>query len=592
MRLVAMDASCHAGSHFRSSASLPIIPEVEGTAARRRIEEEARASFATVLPWIGGIYVMLGVLYCLAPPLHPGWLYATTSFAAAIAQMSLAVWIRVAPRRAIHALGLAGALIATTYALSFPYLSGDPAQTVVVVMVMLGAAFVMLTYWTTLATVAVTLAMWSVIARDFAAHDLVHWGVNLIGTALLALVISVARIRALRHQLAVEQALRESEEGLRRAKDQAEAGARVKADFLATMSHEIRTPLNGIFGMTELALDTEDDGDRREYLQRARACADSLMTILNDVLDFSRIDAGRLDLERIAFDPRDVVDGVLDTLAIEAERKGLELIGCVDAAVPVRVVGDPGRVRQILINLGGNAIKFTEHGEVVIRIGLESDATTAGPDGVVLRGSVRDTGIGIDPESQRAIFEAFTQADSSMTRRFGGTGLGLAICQRLVDLMGGTIGVKSVLGTGSEFWFTTRHERDAAAVATPGVLVGRHVLVASNHAASARHLAHVLVEAGATVEAMASGGDGANAGHDAIVVDVPVGAPGSDLRSWAAPLLVLASNATRAELHRSGIRGALASKPVKARVLVATLAELLASGDAEAEARRAAGAGH
>lgn len=564
--------------------------------ARRRIEEEARASFGTVLPSIGAIYVMLGVLYCLAPPLQPAWLYVTTSLTAAAAQMLLALWIRAAPARAIHALGLVGSLIATTYALSFVYFTGDPAQTVVVVMVMLGAAFVMLTYWTTVATVAITLATWAVIARGFATHDLVHWGVNLVGTAALALVISGARIRGLRHQLAVEQALRESEEGLRRAKDDAEAGARVKADFLATMSHEIRTPLNGIFGMTELALDTEDDDDRREFLLRARACADSLMTILNDVLDFSRIDAARLDLERIAFDPRDVVDGVLDTLAIEAERNGLELIGCVDAAVPARVVGDPGRVRQILINLGGNALKFTERGEVVIRIAVDPDAPAAADGNVVLRGSVRDTGIGIDPENQRAIFDAFTQADSSMTRRFGGTGLGLAICQRLVELMGGRIGVTSTPGTGSEFWFTTRLEAaDEPAAPTLDPLAGRHVLVASDHPASARHLAHVVADAGATVEVVTTGTDLDCAAYDAIVLDVAVGMLGDDLRPRAAngtPSIVLASNASRAALHRSdGFHGTLASKPVKARVLVATLAELVTAGDAEAEARRVAGAG-
>jgi hypothetical protein len=287
---------------------------------------------------------------------------------------------------------------------------------------------------------------------------------------------------------------------------------------------------------------------------------------------------------------------VLDTLAIEAERNGLELIGCVDAAVPARVVGDPGRVRQILINLGGNALKFTERGEVVIRIALDPDAPAAAGGGVVLRGSVRDTGIGIDPENQRAIFDAFTQADSSMTRRFGGTGLGLAICQRLVGLMGGTIGVTSTPGVGSEFWFTTSHDADdGTAAPSPDQLAGRRVLVVSDHRASARHLAHVVADAGATVEVATSGMDVPSAGHDAVVVDLPVGAL-EDGRRWVAsgtPLVVLASNATRAALHRNdGGAGTLASKPVKARTLVGTLAALLAADDAEAEARRAAGAGH
>jgi signal transduction histidine kinase len=225
------------------------------------------------------------------------------------------------------------------------------------------------------------------------------------------------------------------------------------------MSHEIRTPLNGILGMTELALDTTDDSERREFLLRARACTTTLMSILNDVLDFSRVEAGRVEPERIDLDARDVVRSVVDTLVLEADRKGLVLTGRVDEEVPRVVIGDPGRLRQILMNLGSNALKFTERGEVVVRLGLAGgggagaagDAST-----VLLRGHVRDTGIGIPREQQRSIFDAFTQADSSTTRRFGGTGLGLAIAQRLVTLMHGSIGVESEPGQGSTFWFTVR----------------------------------------------------------------------------------------------------------------------------------------
>jgi signal transduction histidine kinase/CheY-like chemotaxis protein len=268
------------------------------------------------------------------------------------------------------------------------------------------------------------------------------------------------------------------------AKRRAEDASRAKSDFLATMSHEIRTPMNGIFGMTELALDTGDEAERRDFLTRARACAESLMAVLNDILDFSKIEAGKLDLEHIDFDVRGLLDGVLDTLAIEAGRKKLELIGFVDEAVPARLRGDPGRFRQVVMNLAGNALKFTPHGEVVVRIErADEDVDTPGA-GVTLRTTVRDTGIGVAREKLATIFEAFTQADTSTTRCYGGTGLGLAISQRLVSLMGGAIGAESEAGQGSTFWFTARFEQAAADhapdIAVP--LAGLRVLIVDDNA--------------------------------------------------------------------------------------------------------------
>jgi PAS domain S-box-containing protein len=234
------------------------------------------------------------------------------------------------------------------------------------------------------------------------------------------------------------------------ARRAAEAADQAKSEFLANMSHEIRTPMNGIIGMIELTQGTTLDVEQADYLNLARESADTLLTLLNDILDFSKIEAGHLDLEEIEFDLRTTVESVVATMAERAENKGLEMACLVYHDTPSKLIGDPGRIRQILINLLGNAIKFTERGEIVVRVRTEEESETTAK----IRFEVSDTGIGIPEQRQAAIFDQFTQVDSSTTRKYGGTGLGLSISKQLTTMMGGHIGVRSTLGEGSTFYFT------------------------------------------------------------------------------------------------------------------------------------------
>src|SRR6267378_2270457 len=449
----------------------------------------------------------------------------------------------------------------------------------------------------------ITLPVFASLATSERSHDLAAAIVVALFTLGMAIVARRAHITLVDHlnttaRLAVsEEAPKRAEAVTRDARDLAERTARARSAFLANMSHEIRTPMNAVLGFVELILDTELTTEQRRALELVRSSSEALLMILNDILDYSKIEAEHLELESIPFDVAKVVHATASLLAVRAREKHLELLADV-AEVPRAVRGDPTRLRQVLMNLIGNAIKFTEHGEVVVAV------TTQARDGAVaLRFGVRDTGIGIAPEHLKAVFKEFTQADSTMTRRYGGTGLGLAISQRLVRLMGGELAVTSEVGHGSEISFTlTLPVETAALERTVGLaaLGGRRMLIVDDNETNRRILREMLAAEGVKVDEASMASDGLaalrraaqkRAPYDLAILDVQMPdmdgfqlatAVRQDKALTRTKLLMLTSAGQRGDGERCrelGIRGYL-TKPLSRADLVEALGTVLA-GPAE-----------
>ena len=601
---------------------ITIEPEAAASTDERIRSDLARLLQARLVHESGlGVFahpILIVVIAALAWPDVPhdlmrGWV-AAVSFAALVR----GAWLFVASRRELSDRAVRTGVRATVTLLAIAWGAGGaivlpivPFETAALILVVL--AGIIASALTTLAAdplsirgflAGITLPVFVSLATSDQSHHLAAAIVVALFTLVMAIVARRAHLTLVDHlrataRLAVsEDAAKRAEAVMRDARDLAERTARARSAFLANMSHEIRTPMNAVLGFVELILDTELSTEQRRALELVRSSSEALLMILNDILDYSKIEAEHLELETIPFDVSKVVHATASLLAVRAREKHLELLAEVAPEVPRVVRGDPTRLRQVLMNLIGNAIKFTEQGEIVISVSV-----AAMDGGVELRFAIRDTGIGIAPEHVESIFKEFTQADSTMTRRYGGTGLGLAISQRLVRLMGGELAVTSEVGRGSEFTFTlSLPVEPASPIRTTALaaLGGRRMLIVDDNQTNRRILREMLGAEGIKVDEASTAAEGLTAmrsatskraPYDLAILDVQM--PDMDGFQLATAvrgeralartrLLMLTSAGQRGDGERCrelGIRGYL-TKPISRSDLLEALGTVLA-GSAE-----------
>ncbi len=562
---------------------------------RDDLAERARKVGAAVVPYLVALYTTIAVLYLLAPPLRPGWVYAAVSFsAAALTLATYPLFWRASVAR-VHALLLAVAGIGVGYALGFVLLTGAPEQTVVLVIALIGTACLLFDFRAQVALVIASTAVWLLVARGFEPSVFAHWAVNLASAALLSMLVIWSRLRVLRglereRVLAIEARRLSSEQAheleaqarkLEKARADAVASVRAKDQFLANMSHELRTPLTSVIGASDLLLDGSLNEQQREYVEMVRRSGEMLARRIGDVLDFADLGAGRTAAVSAEFDFRAVLDRVVEVNRPTAREKGLTLRALIDEDVPRRARGDGERVGRVLENLLSNAVRFTERGTVSLAVAVSERRGKR----ATVRVEVRDTGEGMSPEELETAFDPFSQADVSMTRTRGGLGLGLALSRAMVELMGGAIGARSEAGSGSVFWF----ELPLGLVSSAGreVRTAARVLVVEDDPINQQVIAAMVAHLGYRPE-IAGGGSRAlemlaSGNYGAVLMDcmmpemdgyeTAAAIRSRELNGSRIPIIALTANAQRGARSRSmdaGMDDHL-TKPVEQQVLARVL---------------------